>query len=165
MTQLLEDLIGALREELQQYGEMLARLDCHQERVIRRDSEHLLQSIADVEEQGAVVQKARRHREERQRALGRFLGLNEDAPFAALNERVPEDYRPLLSALVQENNELLVRIQQRSRQNHLLLAKMVEMMERVVGTLCPGSMNPVYNQEGAVHGWVSGTRNLYEGVG
>lgn len=165
MKDKLEALICALREELQQYGEMLARLDFHQQLVIRRDAERLLQSIADVETQGAVIQNARQRREECQRALGRFLELGGSASLAVLNQHVPEDYRPLLSALVQENNELLVRIQQRSRQNHLLLAKMVEMMERVLGTLCAGTANPLYNQAGAVHGCSSGSRGLYEAVG
>lgn len=165
MIQKLQCLIGALREELQQYGEMLARLEYHQELVMRRQAEDLLQSVANVEDQGLVIQKARQAREECRRVLGEALGLGGDAAFALLTPKVPEEYRPLLIALVQENNALLIRIQQRSRQNHLLLAKMVEMMERVIGALCPTMSSPVYNQAGAVLGAASAPHSLYEAVG
>ena len=165
MIEKLEDLIAALREELQQYGEMLARLDYHQDLVMRRETENLLQSIANVETQGGTIQQGRRQREECQRQLARLLGLPEDATFSALLPRLPEEYRPLVGALVQENNELLVRIQQRSRQNHLLLARMVEMMERFMGTLFPSSSSPVYNQAGAVFGPSAVPRPIYEAVG
>ena len=33
---------------------------------------------------------------------------------------------------MRENNELLVRVQQRARQNHLLLSRSVEMMQRFI---------------------------------
>ncbi len=165
MIEKLKELIGALREELQQYGEMLARLDYHQDLVMRRQTQNLLESVAEVEAQGLVIQKARRHREQCQRQLARGLGLGDEATFAQMIPMLPEDYRPLLGALVQENNELLVRIQQRSRQNHLLLARMVEMMQRFMGTLFPGNASPVYNQAGAVFGPAAPPRSLYEAVG
>ena len=39
MIRFVEELISALREELQQYGEMLARLDDQQQMVFRRAAE------------------------------------------------------------------------------------------------------------------------------
>mgnify|MGYP003383701375 CR=1 FL=1 len=53
-----------------------------------------------------------------------------------------------VAALVQENNELLTRVQQRSRQNHVLLARSVELMSRVIQTLIPGGGSPVYTRRG-----------------
>lgn len=165
MVEKLDHLIGALREELQQYGEMLARLDYHQELVTRRQTNDLVQSIADIEAQGVAIQKGRRQREECQRVLASGLGMAEDATFATMTPNLPEEYRPLLNALVQENNELLVRIQQRSRQNHLLLARMVEMMERFISSLFPTSTSPIYDQTGAVAGAAALSHSLYEAVG
>ncbi len=44
-----------------------------------------------------------------------------------------------MQALVQENNELLVRVQQRARQNHLLLLRSLELMQKLINSLFPGS--------------------------
>ncbi len=165
MIALIEELISALREELQQYGEMLARLDSHQGLVMHRQTENLLQSVADIESQGAVIQEARRLRELRRAELARALGFADDAPFSKIAPALPEDYRPLVGALVEENNELLVRIQQRSRQNHLLLARTVDMMQRFIGTLFPGNSSPVYNAGGMVFGPALARSSLYDAVG
>jgi hypothetical protein len=165
MIEKLKDLIGALRAELQQYGEMLARLDYHQDLVVRRQSDNLLQSVADIEAQGVVIQEARRQREHCREELARTLGLPDDASFADIAPVLPDDYRPLLTALVQENNELLVRIQQRSRQNHLLLTRTLEMMQRFLSTLFPGSSSPVYNGSGVVFAPAMPARSLYDAVG
>src|SRR4051812_3889407 len=116
----LQNLITALREELHEYGEMLARLDEQQELVMRRDADGILQSVATIQDQGAVIQRARQLRETRQSELAQTVSLKSDAEFSAIIPQTPENYRPLLSALVAENNALLTRIQQRARQNHLL---------------------------------------------
>ncbi len=54
---------------------------------------------------------------------------------------LPADYRPLVQALVDENNELLVRVRQRARQNHLLLSRSVELMQGLLNTLLPVARN------------------------
>jgi flagellar biosynthesis/type III secretory pathway chaperone len=165
MMEKLQNLIGALREELQEYGEMLARLDHHQDLVMRRQTDTLLDSVAQLEAQSAVIQAARDRRERARKELAQALGLSEDAPFADIGPLLPGDYRPLLVALVQENNELLVRIQQRSRQNHLLLARTLEMMQRVMSSLFPGSGRPVYDGTGLILGSKVPQRSLYNAVG
>ena len=48
MNEALEKMIHALREELQQYGEMLARLDQQQDHVMTRASENLLEATAGI---------------------------------------------------------------------------------------------------------------------
>jgi hypothetical protein len=165
MIDTLKELIGALREELQQYGEMLARLEYHQDLVIHRKADDLLQSVSEIQAQGIVIQNAREERERCQRDLARGLHLPADAPFANIEPLLPGEYRPLVSALVQENNELLVRIQQRSRQNHLLLARTLEMMQRFMSTLFPGNSTPFYTGTGTRFAPSIPTRSLYDAVG
>jgi flagellar biosynthesis/type III secretory pathway chaperone len=89
----------------------------------------------------------------------------EDAPFAVLIPLMPEDYRPLLQALVQENNELLVRVQQRARQNHLLLNRALELMQRFMSSLFPGANPGTYNDTGHVLGATVRPHALYDAVG
>lgn len=159
MIESLQDLINALREELQQYGEMLARLDHQQELITRRASEDLLQSTVEIESQSRIVQNARRQRCQSQREVARALHLSDDAPFAEITLLLPGDYRPLVAALVQENNDLLIRLQQRSRQNHVLLSRSLELMSRVIQTLIPGG-SPVYTRRGNVENVVLPKRSI-----
>ncbi len=165
MIDSLQDLIHSLREELQQYGEMLARLDQQQALISRRGAEDLMQSTAEVESQSRMIQNARRDRIQSQQELARALRLTDDAPFAEITPRLPQDYRPLVAALVQENNELLTRVQQRSRQNHVLLARSVELMSRVIQTLIPGGGSPVYTRRGNLQAVVFPKRSIRLDIG
>ena len=125
MIQSLKNLIAALREELQQYGEMLARLDEQQECVTNRQADRLLETVNLVENQGGVIKRARMDRERAQQEAALSLGLESGAEFSGIIPRLPVDYRPLVDALVTENNQLLFRIQQRARQNHLILTQSI----------------------------------------
>ena len=119
MKELIQNLIEALREELKQYGEMLALLDHQQKLAIHRSSPELSDCIGAVNAQAEAIRVARQEREQRRRHLARTLALDVGSGFAELTPRLPRDYQPLVQALVQENNELLIRVQQRALQNHL----------------------------------------------
>ncbi len=164
MKALSEELVQTLRHELQQYGEMLARLDNQQEMVMCRRPDELLQSLSDIQFQCDAIQNARGKREQCQRNIARELGLTDDAGMNDLQSYLPRDYRPLVKALVDENNELLVRVQQRSRQNHLLLARSLERMQRLMDALAPGCRT-VYTETGRVAVNATGTPTLCELVG
>lgn len=163
MPENLPALIEALREELKHYGEMLALLDQQQESAMARATDDLLQAVAAINAQGGVLQTARTHRETCRQAVARQLGLPEETGFTELIPQLPEDYRPLVAALVQENNELLVRVRQRARQNHLLLSRSLELMQRFLSSLfCPGQ-SATYNGNGVVPAGLP-IRSLYEAV-
>lgn len=165
MNDLLPNLIESLREELKQYGEMLALLDQQQNRVMERHTRDVLQSVADLNAQTAVIATTRSEREQRQRDLARKLNLPETAIFGAIVPLLPADYRPLVQALVQENNELLVRVQQRVRQNHLLLNHAVELMQQLINSIFPGASPKTYDGGGRVPGAMLPQHSLYEAVG
>jgi flagellar biosynthesis/type III secretory pathway chaperone len=161
----LTKLIACLREELQQYGEMLARLDDQQNRVIQRDADQILETASAVQTQGAVVQEARNERERAQQAFALSLGLPENAAFAQMLPLSPEVCRPLVGALIHENNELLVRVRQRARQNHVLLARSLELMRQLLETLFPAGRSPVYAENGSVFTRGLPAQSIYEAVG
>jgi len=165
MNELLHNLIEALREELKQYGEMLALLETQQQLVIQRQTEELLGNVSDVNAQVEAIQAARREREQHQRHLARLLALPEQAGFAEILPRLPAVYQPLVQALVQENNELLTRVQQRARQNHVLLSRAVELMQRFISTLCPGAAPATYNESGRTLTVLQTPHLLYNAVG
>lgn len=165
MKQRLQHLIESLREELKEYGEMLALLDQQQELVMHRRTQDLLQCAAAINTQADTIAAARREREQHQRHVAVVFDLPEASSFAEIGPRLPAEYRPLIQALVQENNQLLARIQHRARQNHLLLSRVVELMQRFLGTLFPGSQPATYNDAGHVLAGALPQRSLYDAVG
>jgi flagellar biosynthesis/type III secretory pathway chaperone len=161
----VNQLIHALREELQQYGEMLARMDEQQELVMRRAADDLLQNVARVQEQGNVIQEARKHRELAQAGLAQVMRLEAPATFAQIIPLLPDAYRPLVGALVDENNALLTRIQHRAHQNHLLLSRSLELMQTFLSTLLPPVGTTVYGQNGTLFVPPMVAKPLLEAVG
>src|SRR6202012_3370711 len=145
MNDLLHNLIEALREELKQYGEMLAVLDQQQNCVVQRHAGDLLQNVANINAQAEAITAVRHEREQHQRNVARMVDLDEAASFAQIIPRLPADYRPLVQALVQENNELLVRVHHRTRQNHLLLSHAVELLQQLMTAIFPGGSPKTYN--------------------
>jgi flagellar biosynthesis/type III secretory pathway chaperone len=161
----VEPLIAALRDELQHYGEMLALLDRQQEQVKARSSDEIFQSISLIQAQGAAILAARQHREQCRGAAALACRQPENAPFTDLIPLLPPDYRPLLRALVDENNQLLGRVRQRARQNHVLLRRSVELMQELLRTLFPVPHTSVYNGNGHRRGQILHARPLYDAVG
>jgi flagellar biosynthesis/type III secretory pathway chaperone len=165
MIEAIEKLVAALREELQHYGELLALLDQQQESAIHRLAEEMLAITTTIQNQARVMQAARRAREQGQRALARELCIVETSTFVELIPLLPADYRPLLQSLVDENNSLLQRVQQRARQNHLVLSRSVELMQQFLGTLFPAREARVYNEHGGRQLHALPAPPLYEAIG
>jgi flagellar biosynthesis/type III secretory pathway chaperone len=165
MKELLSNLIEALREELKQYGEMLALLDQQQQLVMHRQTADLPENVNCVNAQAGIIAAARQEREQRQRHLARLLALPETSGIKLLIPLLPSDYRPLVEALVHENNELLVRVQQRARQNHLLLSHCVELMQQLINSIFPGVSPTTYDGTGHVPVTAVAPQPLYQAVG
>jgi flagellar biosynthesis/type III secretory pathway chaperone len=165
MTEPLEKLIAALREELQHYGEMLALLEQQQQHAINRAADEMLVATTAVQNQAQVIQAARRDREKCQRDLARDLAILESSTFVEIAGLLPAAYRPLVESLVDENNSLLQRVQQKARQNHLLLSRSVELMQQFMSIFLPARETQVYNGHGNRESHVLPTPPLYEAVG
>ncbi len=165
MKELVQHLIESLREELKEYGEMLALLDLQQELVVQRQPQDLLQCVTAINAQAETIAAARQEREQRRRRVAAQLNLDEETAFNIMIPHFPAEYRPLVGALVQENNELLIRVQQRARQNHLLLNRIVELMQRFLGSLFPGTTPTTYNGTGHTLAAALPQRSLYDAVG
>lgn len=165
ITTAVRGMVTALREELTQYGEMLALLEQQQESAINRMADEMLAATSSIQGQAGVLQSARRVREEAQRAVALELCVVETSTFVELIPLLPADYRPLVASLVEENNHLLQRVQQRARQNHLLLSRSVEVMQQFLGTLFPARDTQVYNEHGGRQLRSLPIPPLYEAVG
>jgi flagellar biosynthesis/type III secretory pathway chaperone len=124
-----------------------------------------MDSVSQIEFQGQAIQEARRNREVCRLRVVKLLGLPDETSFAVIIPHLPRDYRPLVNALVEENNALIMRVQQRSRQNHILLSRTMELMQRLLGSLFPSTGTTTYSGKGAVFSAALAPRALYEAVG
>jgi hypothetical protein len=165
MTERIQSLINAMRDELKEYGEMLALLDRQQQSVIERHADEVFQSVGFIRRQADTITETRARREECFRATALDLAQPTEASFAVLIPLMPAPYRPLVKALMDENNELLVRVQQRARQNHLLLSRSLELMQGLLDTLLPSRETRVYNGRGSMQVHETVPRSFYQGVG
>jgi hypothetical protein len=97
--------------------------------------------------------------------VSELAGLPADATVEELKPHLPGNHAILVAALVEENNELLVRVRQRARQNHVLLNRSLELMQRFIGTLFPAGRTATYAGNGHMRDHVLPQRALYEAVG
>ena len=166
MNEYLNNLIAALREEMTQYGELLALMQEQQELIINRSANELLINLHDVNQQVEKISTHREQREGARRALVQSVGGTEDTTFKQMTALLPEEYQPLLNALVEEINQLLQRIQTWVKQNHLLLKRSLDLMSKIMHTIFPTSnaAAKTYGRGGTVNPITPPPSTLYEGL-
>ena len=160
-----ERLLEALRAELQEYGGLLASLDQQQQAVIGRAGDDVLQSVGAVNDRAVAVERARQTRQGCSEELAQLLGQPADADLASITAHLPQKFRPAVQALVRENNQLLVRVRQRARQNHLLISRSMELMQRVLNAFVPSGLCTTYSERGKQIESAPPTMPLYDAVG
>lgn len=138
MTQELQQLLAALREELKHYGELLALLEQQRNSVHGSAPDRTFYATAAIQRQAEATLKARRASETRRRALARELRQDESATVLQLTPLVPPQFRPLLQSLIEENNRLFQSVQWAARENHVLLSRSVASMEEFLDVLFDG---------------------------
>ena len=143
-----QQVIEALRAELNEYGGLLHLFQQQQQFVLQHDPEGFLSLTDGVEEQ---IQRSIEKRIERERLVRESAleaGVDPESPLTALLPYCPQQFRPLLSALIEEINDLLHRTQRRLRQNHMLLGQCLELARQMVGMTKPELMTNTYNSRG-----------------
>ena len=162
MKEQLKQLVKNLRDELIHYGELLSLLEQQQEMIVNRSADGLMQNLTSIHAQMAEVAKARTDREETRKGLAEMLQLDADTPIKDIYPSVPLDYRSAVEALVDEVNELLLKANQRLRQNHLLLSRSLEFMQKLIQSLFPTQAGQTYDQSGQLGGTYIPQRTTYE---
>lgn len=135
MTPPLEQVIEALRDELQHYGAMLALLETQRDYLTRQDAQSILNSCATLDTQRTAIEGARARRETLQRQLAWILGRPENPTIRDLLPLIPGYYHPLISALIREINGLIESVRERVQTNHSLLRRSLELTERFLTTI------------------------------
>ena len=143
-------IAGGLRNELAEYGALLALFSEQQRLLFARDANAVLALSASIEQQVRLLADCRR---ERENLVAAFAGLHGQPPGATLRSLLPvveAAARPLLEALIDEVNHLLHRVRRTSRQNHTLLARTVELHQDVLQQLRPNAFTKTYSAAGRV---------------
>jgi hypothetical protein len=153
-------LIEALRQELFEYGEILALMDQRRRPVQSCAGEEVWQSVLALQGQLATVHAARQERQTRWAELACALGVAPEAPTDAVLGHLPDRYRLPVEALLQENSHLLARVQQSAEVNHRMLGLAVQSMEQFLQTLEVPLSPPSPRLEGAPQAGTPLSQNL-----
>ncbi|MBL67934.1 MAG: hypothetical protein CMO74_05710 [Verrucomicrobiales bacterium] len=158
-------LIESLREEMTQYGELLALMQEQQELIINRKPQELLANVNEVNKQVARIGEARNIREQARVALALQMGATQETTFKQMTAQLPAEYQPLLEALVQEINTLLQNVRKWVQQNHLLLKRSLDLMQDILQNVFPTQASPkTYGRQGAISPVNPPPSSLYEGI-
>jgi hypothetical protein len=133
MTGYVEQLVEALRNELQQYGEMLALLDAHDS--TGRGLPAILNACEGIQRQGTAIKDARLLRLQQQTRLAWVVGKPEKDSILGLLADLPPHYQPLLTALISEINEALSQVREKALHCHKRLNSAAQQLERLMAAM------------------------------
>lgn len=146
-----EQIIAALRAELEEYGGLMNCFDAQQNAILARDPDAVLAADESI---GAQLIATRDRRKQRERLVAELAALGELPPESSLRELTPlfrEPMRPLVQALIAEVNRLITRARRRAQQNQMLLARTIEVTQEIVAHLNPGVVTRTYSPQGRMN--------------
>ena len=149
-SDLQEQLITALRNELEEYGGLLALFDSQQAAVLERKPDAVLEQIPRIDKQLAITAGCRKQREGTAVALANLSQLPGPATLRSLAPHFRTAVRPLVEALADEVNRLITLTRRRAQQNQMLLARSVELTQELVSRLSPRAVSKTYSARGRV---------------
>lgn len=135
MTAILEQVVEALRDELQQYGELLARLEVQNGYINRGEAPSILHATESVDNQHSLIEAVRAKRETLQRQLAWTLGHPARQSIRELLPLLPDHYQLLFVALIQEINQLIERAAERIHLHQIQLRRSLHLNERLLAAI------------------------------
>jgi hypothetical protein len=136
MTRRLDQVIQALRTELQEYGALLDILNQKHQAILRGDAARCLELGMILDNQISFLGAARGVREGRVESLSRRCGYPAKTSLQSLLPALPESVRGLLSALVFEKNAVALRANRSLLHCHRLLASCIDSDRQSLPAAC-----------------------------
>lgn len=147
-----EFITECLRNELQEYGALLALFEEQQANLLRSDADQVSALASSIEEQALGTHTCRERREQCVREFAAKCGCPAEATLRQMLKHFPADVQPLIGALVDEINHLIHRIRRGARQNQMLLSRTVEAHEEALRILMPDMFKArTYSYRGAIN--------------
>jgi flagellar biosynthesis/type III secretory pathway chaperone len=151
-----ETLADALRNELQEYGELLNLFDKQQAAILKRDPDTVLVLNDSITAQMKLIDQRRGLRESLVRESAGEAGRPPESSLGELMAFFPESVRSLFRALAEEVNNLLRRTKRRAQQNQMLLRRSIEVSQGILHRLNPGAVTKTYSSNGQLNISVAG---------
>lgn len=148
MNTIFEQLADALRDEMQEYGELLALLGEQQEAIFGRNVEKVGEIDFKLELCATAIGRCRKEREDRFAEVAKLVGASSEKTLSAMLSDFPAPLRPMFSALIGEINDLLDITRRKATQNKVLLGKTLETTREVLRALRPDAVADTYNNRG-----------------
>jgi|SRR3981189_1626268 hypothetical protein len=115
-----DQLVDALRDELQEKGGLIRLLNLQTETLYRRDNDAGERVEEQIRSQLRLIAKCTQHRDAVLRQTASRFQLNEEVGTNEIIHSFPEYVHPLLEALISEVDRLSNRMEERLKQNQEL---------------------------------------------
>ena len=145
-----EDLLGLLRDELQEYGSLLGLLSAQQQNILDRRPESLLEINQSVQTQMEASQILQRRRQGSVTSLADSFGVSSESNLTELIPHFPDVTRPMFESLVEEINNLISKVRSKIEQNQRLLSRLSEVTEQILSVTNPSAHSKTYSRTGNV---------------
>ncbi|MFA5256944.1 MAG: flagellar protein FlgN [Opitutales bacterium] len=157
-----EELADALRDELAEYGGLLALLDEQRDAIMTRRIDSLLELTQRVHEQTAHAVRFKNIRDEVCARLAQVSGCGVDATVRDLLGYMPAGARGMFEALVSDGIDVATKAKARTQRNAALITRAGDLNEKLMRAVSPGSTIKTYNARGSVY--LKSGRNLGNGL-
>ena len=159
-----EDLLGLLRDELQEYGSLIGLLSAQQQSILERRPENLLEINQSVQTQMEASQMLQRRRQGFVVSLAKSFGEPNNSTLTDLVAHFPDVTQPMFQSIIEEINNLISTVRSKIEQNQRLLSRLSEVTDQILRLTDPASHSKTYNNQGDLKNLSVGRSSLNESV-
>lgn len=156
-----EQVVAALRMEIQEQGALLGLFEEQQKAIIRRDSDRVLYLVDAIARQVEVAQGVRSRREQLMTQALVRARVSPKTPLMALIPQFPVAFQPMMRALIEEVIRIADRVRSKANQNQVLLARSIDLIRELLEEVNPQPGGRIYDEGGTLKIKLSGTGTAY----
>ena len=157
-----EDLLGLLRDELQEYGGLIGLLNAQQQSILNRRPDSLLEINQSVQTQLEASQILHRKRTGYVSDLAETFGEPDSSTLSELVSYFPDVTQPMFQSIIDEINSLISQVRNKIEQNQRLLRRLTEVTDQLLSMADPSSSSKVYDSKGSLNRLDTGKSSLNE---
>lgn len=143
-----DELADVLRDEVAEFGGLLALLDEQRDAILGRDLDRLMGVNERVQEQTVCAERCRAIRDEVCVRLARGVGCNPDVTVRELSSYLPVEARALFDALIGETVHVVGSVKRKVERNAHLLSRAEDLNAKLLLAMRPASTSRTYNKRG-----------------
>jgi len=157
-----EDLLGLLRDELQEYGSLLGLLSAQQQSILERRPESLLEINQTVQTQMEASQILMKKRQGFVLSLAESFGEPNSSSLSEIVSHFPDVTQPMFLSIIEEINSLISQVRRKVEQNQRLLNRLTEVTDQILLMADPSGSTKTYDSKGNLNRLSSDRSSLNE---